>query len=124
MEKLEEEIPQYKSNLQIQSQVAPLLLYLWNNGVKNEDIINMSQLVVSFQNSNFLVDVLSKGRISPITLELTIIFKVSTKMQPGFGFDSLCGISSSNSSIVVLSSFILTSNPSLLPIWGCPKITK
>ena len=28
MEKLEDEIPQYKSNLQIQSQVAPLLLYL------------------------------------------------------------------------------------------------
>ena len=65
MEKLEEEIPQYKSNLQIQSQVAPLLLYLWNNGVKNEDIINMSQLAVSFQNSNFLVDVLSKGENKP-----------------------------------------------------------
>ncbi len=34
--------------------MAPSLLYLSNNGVTNEDIINMSQLVVSFQNSNFL----------------------------------------------------------------------
>ncbi len=40
---LENKIPQYKSNLQIQSLVVPSLLYLWNNGVTNEDIINMSQ---------------------------------------------------------------------------------
>ena len=65
MEKLEDEIPQYKSNLHIVSQVAPLLLYLMNNGVTNEDIINMSQLVVSFQNSNFLVDVSSQGGSKP-----------------------------------------------------------
>ena len=65
MEKLEDEIPQYKSNLHIVSQVAPLLLYLMNNGVTNEDIINMSQLVVSFQNSNFLADVSSQGGNKP-----------------------------------------------------------
>ena len=53
IEKLEDEIPQYGSNLIIQIQVAPILLYLYNNGVTSEDIINMSQLVVSFHNSNF-----------------------------------------------------------------------
>ena len=36
-----------------------------NNGVTNEDIINMSQLVVSFQNSNFLADVSSQGGNKP-----------------------------------------------------------
>ncbi|MBA2268830.1 MAG: hypothetical protein H0W19_10945, partial [Nitrosopumilus sp.] len=54
IDELKDEIPNYKSNLQIQSHMAPSLLYLSNNGVTNEDIINMSQLVVSFQNSNFL----------------------------------------------------------------------
>ena len=61
MDELKDEIPQYKSNLQIQSHAAPLLLYLMNNGVTNEDIINMSQLVVSFQNSNFLTNASSQG---------------------------------------------------------------
>ncbi len=57
---LENEIPQYKSNLLIQSLVAPLLFHLANNGVTNEDIINMSQLVVSFQNSNSLTNTSSQ----------------------------------------------------------------
>ena len=60
MDKLEDEIPQYKSNLQVQSLALLSLLYLMNNGVTNEDIINMSQLVVSFQNSNFLTNALSQ----------------------------------------------------------------
>ena len=55
-EKLMDEIPHYKSNLLIQSHVASLLLHLKNNGVTNEDIINMSQLVISFQNSTFLTN--------------------------------------------------------------------
>lgn len=54
IDELKDEIPNSKSNLQNQSHMAPSLLYLSNNGVTNEDIINMSQLVVSFQNSNFL----------------------------------------------------------------------
>lgn len=58
---LENEIPQYKANLLIQSQMAPLLLYLKNNCVTNEDIINMSQLVVSLQGSNFLSNTSSQG---------------------------------------------------------------
>jgi hypothetical protein len=41
--------------------VAPLLLYLANNGLTNEDIINMSQLVVSLQNSTFLTNTSSQG---------------------------------------------------------------
>ncbi|WP_144732214.1 hypothetical protein [Candidatus Nitrosocosmicus arcticus] len=61
MDELKDEILEYKSNLQIQSLVAPSLLYLSNNGVTNEDIINMSQLVVSFQNSTFLDDASSQS---------------------------------------------------------------
>lgn len=61
MDELKNEIPEYRSNLQIQSLVAPSLLYLPNNGVTNEDIINMSQLVGSFQNSNFLDDTSSQS---------------------------------------------------------------
>lgn len=62
---LEDEIPEYKSNLQIQSLVTPLLLYLINNGVTNEDIINMSQLVISFQNRAFLADTSSQRGDTP-----------------------------------------------------------
>ena len=60
MDDLKDEIPQYKSNLQVQSLATPSLLYLMNNGVTNEDIINMSQLVVSFQNNNFLTNASSQ----------------------------------------------------------------
>ena len=35
-----------------------------NNGVTNDDIINMSQLLVSFQNSSFLTNISSQGRNS------------------------------------------------------------
>jgi len=58
---LENEIPHHKSNLIIQSQVATLLLHLANNGVTNEDIINMSQLIVLFQNSKFLTNASSQS---------------------------------------------------------------
>ncbi|MDF0680953.1 MAG: hypothetical protein P0116_08325 [Candidatus Nitrosocosmicus sp.] len=58
---LENEIPKYKENLLIQSQMTPLLLYLKNNGVTNEDIINMSQLVVLLQDGDFLSNTLSQG---------------------------------------------------------------
>ncbi len=61
IDELEKEIPHYKSNLLIQSQVASLLLYLVNNGVTNEDIINMSQLVISLQSGYFLTNISSQG---------------------------------------------------------------
>ena len=67
----------------IQSQVAPLLLYLRNNGVTNEDIINMSQLVVSFQNSNFLTNISSQGGNKPNGIGITIIPKKTPKMKLG-----------------------------------------
>ena len=60
MDILKDEIPQYKSNLQVQNQAAPSLLYLMNNGVTNEDIINMNQFVLSLQNSNFLTNTSSQ----------------------------------------------------------------
>ena len=41
---------------------CPLFLYLTSNGVTYEDIINLTQLVVSIQNSNFLTNTLVKGR--------------------------------------------------------------
>jgi hypothetical protein len=62
IDELENEIPHHKSNLLIQSQVASLLLHLANNGVTNEDIINMSQLVISLQYGYFLTNTLSQGR--------------------------------------------------------------
>jgi hypothetical protein len=64
LEKLEAEALQYRSNLQTQSVVVPSLLYLMNNGVTNEDIINISQLLVSFQNISFLTNISSQGRNS------------------------------------------------------------
>ena len=44
--------------------MVPSLLYLMNNGVTNDDIINMSQLLVSFQNISFLTNISSQGRNS------------------------------------------------------------
>ena len=58
---MENEIPHHKSNLLIQIHMASLLFYLKNNGVTYEDIINMTQLIVSLQDSNFLTDTSSQG---------------------------------------------------------------
>ena len=52
-----------------------------NNGVTNEDIINMSQLVISFQNSYFLTNTSSQGGNKPNKLELTIIPKNINKNE-------------------------------------------
>ena len=54
MDKLKDEIPNYKLNFQSQCHISGLLMHLLNNGITNEDIINMSQLVVSLQEGNFL----------------------------------------------------------------------
>lgn len=45
--------------------MAYLLLHLKNNDVTNEDIINMSQLVISFQNSTILSDTSSHRGNTP-----------------------------------------------------------
>lgn len=54
MDKLKDEIPNYKFNIQFQDYIYGLLSYLLTNGVSIQDIVNMSHLVVSLQNSNFL----------------------------------------------------------------------
>jgi hypothetical protein len=61
MNKLKNEIPQFKPNLQNQILVAASLPYLMDNGVTNEDIINMTQIVISLQNSPLLTSILSQG---------------------------------------------------------------
>jgi len=58
---LENEIPHYKSNLLFLSRMAQSLVYLSNNGVTNEDIINMTLLVISLKGSNFLTSISSQG---------------------------------------------------------------
>ena len=67
MDKLKDEIPNYKLNLQLQYHISGLLMHLSNNGITNEDIINMSQLVVSLQNSNFLAADTGAQRVSTIS---------------------------------------------------------
>lgn len=67
MDKLKDEIPNYKLNLQLQYHISGLLMHLLNNGITNEDIINMSQLVVSLQNSNFLAADTGAQRVSTIS---------------------------------------------------------
>ncbi|WP_458744283.1 hypothetical protein [Candidatus Nitrosocosmicus sp. T] len=54
MDKLNEEIPNYKLNFQIQCHISGLLSYLLNTGITIQDIVNMNHLVVILQDSNFL----------------------------------------------------------------------
>ena len=51
---LEAKVPEYKYFLQLQGIVSPILLHLTSNGVTNEDIIGMNNLVLEFKNSDFL----------------------------------------------------------------------
>jgi hypothetical protein len=54
MDKLKDEIPNYKLNFQIQCHISGLLSYLIDTGITIQDIVNMSHLVVILQDSNFL----------------------------------------------------------------------
>ncbi len=56
-EKLEDEVPQYQWYLQLQGIVGPTIIHLNSNGVTNEDIININQIVIAFKNSNFVDEV-------------------------------------------------------------------
>jgi hypothetical protein len=60
--KLEYEVPQYQWFLQLQGIVAPTIVHLNSNGVTNEAIISINQLVMAFKNTNF-VDEVSDQRI-------------------------------------------------------------
>ncbi len=55
--KLEDEVPQYQQYLQLQGIVAPIIIHLNNNGVTNESIISINQLVMAFKNTNFVDEV-------------------------------------------------------------------
>lgn len=55
-EKLQAEVPEYKWCLQLQG-VGPVIYHLNKNGVTNQDIINLNNLVLSFRNSNFIDDI-------------------------------------------------------------------
>jgi hypothetical protein len=56
MEKLKDEVPEYKYYLQLQGVVGPVLANLSSNGVTNEDIIGINYFVSEFKNGNFLAD--------------------------------------------------------------------
>ncbi len=60
--KLEEEVPQYQWYLQLQGIVAPIIVHLNSNGVTNEDIISIYQLVIAFKNTSF-VDEISNQQV-------------------------------------------------------------
>jgi hypothetical protein len=66
MEKIRNEFPNYRYNLQLQSIVGPTLSHLIQNGVTGEDIISMNQLVTDFANNNFFLD---STRDADITVE-------------------------------------------------------
>ena len=55
--KLEDEVPQYQWYLQLQGIVAPIIFHLNSNGVTNENIIYINQLVMAFKNTNFVDEV-------------------------------------------------------------------
>jgi hypothetical protein len=54
MDKLKDEIPNYKLKFQFQYYISDLLSYLLNTGITIQDIVNMSHIVASLQNRNFL----------------------------------------------------------------------
>lgn len=55
--KLEDEVPQYQWYLQLQGIVGPVIMNLNSNGVTNEDIVHINQLVMTFKNSGFIDEV-------------------------------------------------------------------
>lgn len=61
MERLEDQVPEYKYYLQLQGVVSPILFHLFNNSVTNEDIIGMNRLVLEFKNSDFLSEPFSQN---------------------------------------------------------------
>lgn len=56
IEKIEAEVPNYKSTLHLRTLAAPSLLFLHQNGVLDSDIIFISVLVSDFKKSDFLLN--------------------------------------------------------------------
>jgi len=59
--KIEEELPEYQSSLQIQAAVGVSLFYIKSQGVTDSDIIGMNNLVHNFVNSNLLFSYADNG---------------------------------------------------------------
>jgi len=57
METLKAQVPEYKSYLALQGVVSPIISYLNSQGISTLDILNLHNLVLSFQNSRFLDDI-------------------------------------------------------------------
>lgn len=55
-EEIEAEVPNYKSTLTLRTLAAPSLLFLQKNGVLDSDIIFISELVLGFKKSDFLLN--------------------------------------------------------------------
>ena len=56
LEKIRNEFPNHRHNLQTDSFVGPTLSHLLQNGVTKEDIININQLYTDFANNRFFLD--------------------------------------------------------------------
>ncbi|WP_415310104.1 hypothetical protein [Candidatus Nitrosocosmicus sp. FF01] len=66
MEKLKDEVPEYRHFLQIQGIVGPVLDHLSSNGVTNDDIIGINYFVSQFKNGDFLADLSYQNKSSNI----------------------------------------------------------
>ncbi len=55
-EKMKQEFPNYRYNLQLESYIKPTLIYLLQNGVTNEDIITINKIFTDFANNRFFLD--------------------------------------------------------------------
>ena len=62
-DKIRQEIPNYRYNLQLESYIKHTLTHLLLNGVTHEDIINFSQLFTYFANNTFFLDPQGEGEI-------------------------------------------------------------
>ncbi len=56
LEKMKQEFPNYRYNLQLESYIKPTLIHLFQNGVTNEDIITINKIFTDFANNRFFLD--------------------------------------------------------------------
>lgn len=76
-QRLEDEVPEYKSHLSMIGIASTTLVQLHRNGVTNQDIIGMNNLFLDFKNSDFLTDpfqyaIVTKNNSNKRTWELFI----------------------------------------------------
>ena len=61
LEKIRNEFPNYRNNLQTETLIAPTLSHLLQNGVTKEDIININKFFTDFANNRFFLNVQSES---------------------------------------------------------------